>query len=218
MVSPICASWNQVAGCSVAWMGVGVSPDGGVPPLSLLAAVEDAQHQHGAAIVAVLKCVRSAEHRQDELTVFVAMAEWASQLRMAPEHVSSRNQFAGYACGEIRELVVQERSESIEIGERVERPLDFYWSGHGRKLEVPHVRSHWTTRSCGTRESGVALAARRSSSAISPASASRGVLSNAASSAISWGTVTPSSAARSSSTSAVRRSMSMLTFGPMTPE
>lgn len=43
---------------------------------------------------------------------------------MAPEHLSSRNQFGRNAGGEFRELVVQERGESIEIGERVERPLD----------------------------------------------------------------------------------------------
>lgn len=160
----------------------------------------------------------SAEHRQDEFAVLVAMAESASQSWMTPEHVSSRNQFAGNAGCEIRELVVQERREAIEIGQRVERPLDFYWPGHGRKPDVPHVRSHWTTRSCGTREPDAAVAARRSSSAISSGSASRGVLSSVASSAISWGTVTPSSAARTSSTSAVCWSMSMLTFAPIEPE
>ncbi len=123
-------------------MAFGGSPDGGGSLLSLLAAV-----------------------------VFAAMTEWASQQWMAPEHVSPCHQLTGNVCGEIRDLVVEERGESIEIGECVERPLDFYGSGHGRKLDVPHVRSHWTTRSCGTRESGVALAARRSSSAIEPMAA-----------------------------------------------
>ena len=134
---------------SAVWMGFGVSPDGGVSRLSLLAAVENAQHQHGAAVVAILECVRSAEHRQDELAVFVAMAEWASLQGMAPEHVCPCHQLTGDASGEIGKLVVP---------------------------------------------------------------------SDAASSAISWGTVTPSSAARTSSTSAVRRSMSMLTAGPITSE
>ena len=71
---------------------------------------------------------------------------------------------------------MQEGGEAIEIGERVDPPLDLYWPGHGRNPGVPHVRSHFTTRACGTREPGVASAARRSSSAMSLASASRDVL------------------------------------------
>ena len=111
---------------SVAWMGFVVSPDGGMPQLAPLAAVEDAQHQDGAAVVAVLECVGSAEHSQNDLSILVSISERASQLRMAPEHVSSRVQLAGNAGCEFRELVVQEGGESIEIGKRVDRPLDLY--------------------------------------------------------------------------------------------
>ena len=72
------------------------------------------------------------------------------------------------ACGELRELLVEERGKSIEVGKSVERPVEIYWPGHGRNPGVPDVRSHCTTRSWGTRESSVALALRRSSSLRSP--------------------------------------------------
>jgi hypothetical protein len=45
--------------------------------------VEDPQHQNGAAVVAVLKGVRSTEHRQHDLPVLVAISERAAPLRMA---------------------------------------------------------------------------------------------------------------------------------------
>ena len=45
---------------------------------------------------------------------------------MAAEHVSSHYQLAGNAGCEFWELVVQEGGESIEIGKRVDRPLDLY--------------------------------------------------------------------------------------------
>jgi len=60
---------------------------------------------------------------------------------MPTENVSTCNELTGDACGELGELPVQERGKSIEIGERVERPLDLYWSGHCRNRGVPHVRA-----------------------------------------------------------------------------
>ena len=51
------------------------------------------------------------------------------------------------AAGEVRMLVVETRRESIEVGEGIQRPLDVYWSRHGRSWIVPQVRSQCTTRS-----------------------------------------------------------------------
>ena len=51
---------------------------------------------------------------------------------MPTENVSSGNQLTGDECGELGELPVQERGKSIDISERVERPLDLYWPGHCR--------------------------------------------------------------------------------------
>lgn len=36
----------------------------------------------------------------------------------------------------------QECGKSIDVSQRVERPLDLYWPGHARNPGVPHVRSH----------------------------------------------------------------------------
>ena len=113
----------------------------------MLAAVENAQHQHRAAVVAVLESVGATHDRQHDFTVFVAISEWASQPRMATEHISPFDPLASDAgCG-FWEPVVQESGESTEIGKRVDRPLDLYWPGHGRNPGRPHVRSHCTTRS-----------------------------------------------------------------------
>jgi hypothetical protein len=45
---------------------------------------------------------------------------------------------------------LEECGEAIEIGEGVLRPINGYRAGHGRYSGVPQVRSHRTTRSCGT--------------------------------------------------------------------
>ena len=92
---------------------------------------------------------------------------------------------------------MKKRCESIEVGERIVRPLKIYWSCHERNRGVPHVRSQPTTRSCNTVASPASIFfQRRLSSAISSESTTMGSLSSVASSAISSDTVTLSSAAR----------------------
>jgi hypothetical protein len=98
----------------------------------------------------------------------------SSQLRMPAEDVSPLDTFVRHARREVGKPFVEECSKSIEVSEGVERPLDLYWPGHRRNPGVPHVRSHCTTWSCGTREPSAALPDRRSSSATSSASASLG--------------------------------------------
>lgn len=83
-----------------------VPPDDGVRRLPQLATMEYAQHQDRAAIVAVLKGVRSAEHLEDDLSVLVAIPDRSSQLWMATEHIGPCYQLTGDACGEFWELGV----------------------------------------------------------------------------------------------------------------
>ena len=60
-----------------------------------LAAVEHAQHEDGAAIVAILKGVRSTEHLEDELAVLFAISQGSPQPRVSTEDVSPDNQLFG---------------------------------------------------------------------------------------------------------------------------
>lgn len=113
--------------------------------------MEDAEHQNGAAIVPVLKGVGATEHLEEEFAVLLATCERSSQLRMSAEDVTPLDKFVGDACCEVGRPLVEECRKSIEVSEGVERRLDLYWPGHGRNPGVPHVRSHCTTRSCGTR-------------------------------------------------------------------
>jgi hypothetical protein len=136
--------------------------------------VEEAEHQYGAAIVPVLKGVCATEHLEEEFAVFLAACYGSSQFRMTAEDVSPLDKFVCDASREVGKPFVEECGKSIEVGEGVERPLNLYWPGHGRNRGVPHVRSHCTTRSCGTRGPSAALADRRSSSLISSSSASPG--------------------------------------------
>jgi hypothetical protein len=88
--------------------------------------VEDAEHQNGAAIVTVLKGVCATEHLEEDFAVFLATCEGSSHFRMPTKNLSSHDKFARDTCSEVGKSCVQERSESIEVGEGVERPLDLY--------------------------------------------------------------------------------------------
>lgn len=145
----------------------------GLALLPRFAPVEDAEHQNGAAVVPVLKRLCATEDLKEDLAAFFATCYGSPKLRMPTEKVSPLDKLTGDARGEVGELFVQERGKSTEVGEGVERPFDLYWPGHCRNPGAPHVRSHCTTRSCGTREPSMALADRRSSSASSSASASQ---------------------------------------------
>ncbi len=66
---------------------------------------------------------------------------------MPPKKISPYHELAGDAFGKFRESLVEECGKSIEVGKCVGRPFDLYSPGHGRNPDVPHVRSHCTTRS-----------------------------------------------------------------------
>ncbi|MGH9347624.1 MAG: hypothetical protein ACRD26_10190 [Vicinamibacterales bacterium] len=173
-----------------------VAADGDAVPLPRFASVKYADDQDGVPFVAVMEGVSATEHLEDDLTIFLATLDGPPQLWMAAQHLRPLDQFTADVRGKVGKPIVQERRESVEVGDGIERPLNVYRPDHGRNSRVPHVRSHCTTRSCGTREPSVALANRRSSSATSSGSASRVAPSSAASSAINCETVMPRSVAR----------------------
>lgn len=49
---------------------------------------------------------------------------------MPTKNISPCDEFTGNAGGQLGELIVQERGKSIEVGKRIDRPLDRYWPGH----------------------------------------------------------------------------------------
>ena len=111
------------------------------------AAVKHAQHKDGVAVVSILQDLRSAENLEHKFAVLAARGEWPSQLWVPSQDLSPADEFVCDAAGEVGMLVVEKRRESIEVGEGVQRPLDVYWSCHGRNWAVPQVRSQCTTRS-----------------------------------------------------------------------
>ena len=127
------------------------------PTPTLLRARGRRGHQNGAAIVPVLKGVCATEHLEEEFAVFRAACDGSSQLRMSAEDLSPLDKFVRDASREVGKPFVEECSKSIEVVERVERPVNLYWPAHGRNPGVPHVRSHCTTRSRDTREPSAAL-------------------------------------------------------------
>ena len=109
--------------------------------------MKHAQHQNRFAVVAILERVGPTKDLENNLTIFFAGCDRSAQLRMSPENVGPDNELVGDVCREVRELLVEKRGKSIEVGEGVERSLDVYWPGNGRNLGVPQVRNHCTTRS-----------------------------------------------------------------------
>src|SRR5882724_5685279 len=119
--------------------------------------------------------------------------------------------FSGDNRGKRRVLPVKKSCKSIEGGESLVRPFELHRLRQFRNAGVPHVWSHRTTSSFAATESCASNAfQRRSSSAMSPTSASAGPASSVANSATSSGTLRPRSAARCLSTIAVSLSISIV--------
>src|SRR2546426_787276 len=90
---------------------------------------------------------------------------------MLRKHLRLGNRFLSHDLRDIRMVLVEKRSEAIEVGERVSRPFHLHGSRQGRKAGVPQVRSQRTTFSWDTVPAPASTAAhRRSSSAISEGS------------------------------------------------
>jgi hypothetical protein len=180
------------------------------------AGVKYSQDHDVIAGVAILEDVDTSEHLQHNLSVLFTSGDRPTELRMSGQKVRSRNDRVGDGGGELRRLSVKKEGEAIEVGEGIVRPLNVYGRGHGWNRGVPHVRSQRTTRSCGTVGFPASIFfQRRSSSAISSGSTAIGSVSSVASSETKSETLTPSSAARVCSTSAVCSSTSILMFAPI---
>jgi hypothetical protein len=92
--------------------------------------MEYAEHQNALAVISVLQGVGSPEDLQEELAILFALSYGSPQPRVSAENISPCDEFGGYTSSEVREPLMQERGESIEVGEGIERPLDRYWPGH----------------------------------------------------------------------------------------
>lgn len=78
------------------------------------------------AVVSILKDVVSAEHLQDELPVFFAPSNGATESRMSSEHLRPRDDRVGDDRRQLGGLLVEKRCEPIEVGERIVRPEQLY--------------------------------------------------------------------------------------------
>ena len=63
--------------------------------------MEHPQHQNRAAIVPILKGVRSTEHLENDLAILFAGCYRSPQLRVPTENVSPHDELAGDASGEL---------------------------------------------------------------------------------------------------------------------
>jgi hypothetical protein len=100
---------------------------------------------------------------------------------------------------------MQKCGKTIEVGDRIGRPVDPHFSDQGLNSGVPHVRSQRSTLSCATVCPPFSTAAqRRSNSAIASSSIASGT-----SSATSYEALTPRSAAHVLRTDAASLSTSM---------
>ncbi len=88
--------------------------------------MEHAEDHHPVAVVPILEDIRGAQHLQDDLSVFFARRDRPPQLRMPSEELYPRDDFLGHDRRKLGGLFVQERGESIEVGEGLVRPFQAY--------------------------------------------------------------------------------------------
>ena len=90
------------------------------------AAVEDAQHHDPVAVVAILEHVGSAEHLHHDLPVLLTRRDGATEFRVPGEQLRSADNFVCDDCRNLGGLILEERRESIEVGECIVRPIEVY--------------------------------------------------------------------------------------------
>src|SRR5207244_10477686 len=120
------------------------------------------------AVVAILEHVRAAEHVHHNLPVLLTTRERPAQFRMSIQELRPGDDLMSDDRRKFWRLTLKKSCETIKVGERIVRPMQVYWSCHGRNRGVPHVRSQCTTRSCGIVGAPASISfQRRSSSSIS---------------------------------------------------
>ena len=88
--------------------------------------MDDAQHHDPLAVVAILEHVGSAEHLHHDLPVLFTRRDGPSEFRMAREQLRSGDDFLCDECRKLGRIFLKKLGESIEVGERIIRPLDIY--------------------------------------------------------------------------------------------
>ena len=88
--------------------------------------MEDAQHHDPVAVIAILEHLGSTEHLHHDLPVLLARRDGATELRMAGEQLRSGDDFLCDDCRKRGGLLLEERRESIEVGECIVRPIEVY--------------------------------------------------------------------------------------------
>src|SRR6185437_4332837 len=170
-----------------------------------LAPVENAQDDDAIVLDTILKNIGRIQDAQHDLTVMFISGNRMPKSRIFAQHARLLDEIVADHLGHCRETVVKEARKSIEVRDRVTRPLDPHRSDHGRNWGVPHVWSQCSTSACGTVPNPPATAAQRRSSSASAAS----LTASGTSLAIRSETLTPRSAARVFNSAAVALSSSM---------
>ena len=88
--------------------------------------MEDAQDDQQGAIVPILKDVVATQHLQHELPVFFAPRNGAPEFGMSCQDLGSCDNRIGDGSRQLRRLLVEERTEPIQVGESIIRPLQIY--------------------------------------------------------------------------------------------
>ena len=88
--------------------------------------MEDPQDHQLSAVVSILEDVVAAEHLQHELPEFFAPRDGATEFGMSCEDLGSCDNRIRDDRRQLRRSLVEERRESIQVGERIIRPLQRY--------------------------------------------------------------------------------------------
>src|SRR6266481_4411834 len=102
--------------------------------------------QPGAlAVEPILNDVSSIQNTDYELAIFRSPLNRASKLRVVGKKLNLVHQLVGYELGQEWMLLLKETCETVEVGERVVRPLDFHRSCQDLNPGVPQVFNQRTT-------------------------------------------------------------------------
>jgi hypothetical protein len=115
-----------------------------LPAIARLAPVETAQDDDAIALDSILKNIsHSARAARSDGNVHIRQSMPKS--RIFAQHARLLDEIVADHLGHCRETVVKEARKSIEVRDRVTRPLDPHRSGHGRNWGVPDVWSQCST-------------------------------------------------------------------------
>ncbi len=91
-------------------------------------AVQNSEHNQAPAVEPILNDVSSIQNTDYELAIFRSPLNRASKLRVIGKKLNLVHQLVGYELGQEWMLLLKETCETVEVGERILRPLDFHRS------------------------------------------------------------------------------------------